>query len=372
MAAGSNAGFSSPLCPRAVLPGALCFAILLPFPCFAQQVPVPAPSRPVIRSTSELVKIEASVLDPRGNFVGGFEQRHFRVLDGSAEQPILYFAPVEAPAQILVMVETSPAVYLIRHEHLFAAYALLDGLAPEDQVALFSYDQSPRALLPFTADKSALAAALGQVQYTLGSAELNFYDSVASALDWLASVPGKKALVLLTTGLDSSPPARWDALVAKLRASDAVIYSVALGGSLSGAAGRKGKAAKKSPNAASQRDASTGDSNPLSFAKAGEALTSLAAISGGRAWFPSSAADFVPAYRAIASALRHQYVLGIAPAHDAQFHSLTVQLLDDAGRPRPTAAARAAAVATSGRAAASKSAEFTLFFRQGYLAPAPP
>ena len=38
--------------------------------------------------------------------------------------------------------------------------------------------------------------------------------------------------MLLTTGLDSSPPARWDALVQKLRTQDVVIFPVAFGGAL--------------------------------------------------------------------------------------------------------------------------------------------
>src|SRR5208282_770179 len=102
------------------------------------------------------VKVDVSVLDKRGNFVGGLEQKNFRVLDGETEQPIVFFTPVEAPAEVLVLVETSPAVYLIHNQHLFAAYALLEELAADDQVALVTYDREPRAILAFTPDKSAL------------------------------------------------------------------------------------------------------------------------------------------------------------------------------------------------------------------------
>ena len=125
-----------------------------------------------------------------------------------------------------------------------AAYAFLDGLAPDDEVALVSYSQSPQAILPFTADKSALAAALSQIQYTLGMGDLNFYDSVSTVLDWIAPLHGKKAIVLLTTGLDSSPPERWDALAQKLRKDDTVLFAVALGGSLRHPAERKEKEIK--------------------------------------------------------------------------------------------------------------------------------
>jgi hypothetical protein len=84
------------------------------------------------------------------------------------------------------------------------------------------------------------------------------------------------------------------------------------------------------------------------------ALSSLAKITGGRAYFPDSPNDFVSIYREIASALRHQYVLGIAPQHDGAFRSLTVQILGAKGQSSP---------------ASVKSPEYQIFAREGYLAP---
>jgi Ca-activated chloride channel homolog len=296
--------------------------------------------------------VEASVLDRQGEFAGGLAQKDFRVLDNGVEQPIVFFAPVEAPAQIVVMIETSPAVYLIHSQHLTAAYALLDGLAPDDRVALVTYSDVPRAALNFTADKGALIGALNGMQYTIGMGQLNFYDSVSQVLDWLPAGTSKTALVLLTTGLDSSSPARWDALVQKLRGRDAVIFSVALGGSLRGRNTKKPKGKKHAAGAGlegSDASAETG------FARADETLTALATMTGGRVYFPETEQDFVPAYREIAAALRHQYVLGIAPSHDGQYHALTVEVRENAGAP-PNAAA--------------KRGPYRILVRQGYLAPA--
>jgi VWFA-related protein len=306
-----------------------------------------------IQTTTEIVKIDASVVDRQSKFVAGLAQDRFRVLDNGIEQPIVFFAPIEAPAQVLVMLETSPAVYLIHAEHLTAAYSLLDGLAPSDEVALVSYSQSPQAILAFTPDKSALAAALGQVQYTLGMGDLNFYDSVSTVLDWIAPLHGKKAIVLLTTGLDSSPPERWDALVQKLKKDDTVLFAVALGGSLRRPPGTKKKKSKGAP----KPDETDGPANPVTFAKADAALLSLAKITGGRAYFPESPNDFVSIYREIASSLRHQYVLGIAPQHDGKFHSLTVQVLGADGQ------------SGTDSMKSKKSPEYQIFAREGYLAP---
>jgi VWFA-related protein len=300
-----------------------------------------------LQVTTEMVQIGVSVLAAGGDFVSGLQRKNFRVLDAGVERPLEFFAPTDAPAQILVMVETSPAVYLIQSQHIAAAYALLDGLAPDDQVALVTYDQAPRAVLAFTPDKNALLNALGQIQFSVGMGQLNFYDSVSTALDWVAPVSGKKALVLLTTGLDSSSPARWDALAQKLRARDVVIFPVALGGWLRRAPDKPDR--KNKATATRQEDSQV-------FAAADQALLSLAAITGGRAFFPQSAKDFAPMYQQIAAALRHQYLLGIAPEHDRQFHPLAVEVLDAGGQP----------FATEG-----KKATHRIFSREGYLAPGP-
>ncbi len=299
-----------------------------------------------IRASTDIVKISASVQDDHGNFLGGLTAKQFRVLDNGVERPIAFFVPDDAPSRVVVMIETSPAVYLIQQQHLAGAYALLDGLAPDDQVALIAYDEAPRGLLGFTSDRSAIATALGQLQYTMGAGQLNLFASISQVLDWIAPLAEKKAMVLLTTGLDSSPPAQWDALQQKLRTQDFVIFPVALGGSLRTPPEKK----KKSPPSA-PRD----PDNPLSFAKSDVVLRDIAAITGGRAFFPESSADFVPAYRQIAAGLRHQYILGIAPEHDGKIHSIEVQLL------------------TPGATAANPEPQKSLhiFARREYQAPAP-
>ena len=311
---------------------------------WGQQSPASAPEHP-LQVTTEIVKLDASVLDERGELVGGLQQKNFRVLDAGAEQPILYFAPTDAPVQILVMIETGPAVYLIQNDHIAALDALAAGLPPDDEIALVAYNQLPTTILPFTRDRASLTSALAQIQYTLGFGELNLFDSISVVLDSLAPAAGKKALVLLTTGLDSSPASRWQALEQKLRGTDVVIFPVALGAALRTPV-KKNKTKNKS----------LAEDKPGVFAEADKNLRSLAEITGGRAFFPESAADFVPTYREIAATLRHQYVLGIAPAHDGQFHPLNVQILDDAGAPySPT----------------GKNISRKIFVRQGYLAPTP-
>ena len=311
-----------------------------------------------LQTAAELVKVDVSVADAHGNFLAGLTQKDFRILDNGAERQVTFFLPVDAPASILVVMETGPAVYLIHDQHLTAAYSLVDGLNPGDQVGLVTYDQAARRVLAFTSDKSALLSALGAVEYNIGMGQLNFHGSLLQILDWLEPVSGKRAIVLLATGLDTSAPAEWRALTDKLRSSDVVIYPVALGGSLRAASNPKARSSKKiSPGRSSANPASSAPDNPVSFARADADLRALAAMTGGEAFFPDPRDDFASIYRQVAAALRHQYVLGFAPSHDGQYHSLSVELVSASSH-------------LSG--GAQKKTENHIYARAGYLAPAAP
>jgi VWFA-related protein len=308
--------------------------------------------QPSIQSASDLVAVDVSVLDPKGNFYSGLERKDFRVLDNGVAKPLLYFTPIDAPAHVVILVETGPAVYLIHEQHIQALSALLNGLAPDDQAALYTYSDSLHQVLAFTADKSTLRNSIGDAEYTVGMDQLNFYDSLSAVIDRLPTGPEKKAIVVLATGLDfSPPPGHWDALERKLRSDDVVIFPVALGGSLRGAAPANGKKKpkKKSPKSATSN-------SQTAFDRADQALRSLAQITGGKVYLPQTPADFAPAYQEIAQAVRHQYVLGIAPDHDGAFHKLSVEILDSRGRlPKP----------------GTKTPPYRALYREGYSAPAP-
>ena len=176
---------------------ALLLASLTAPPARAQTPPPQPPPAATetgfrLKKSVELVEVHVTVTDARGNFLAGLKRENFRILDNGREQAITHFAPVEEPALVLVLVETSPAVYMIHRQHLEAAHGLLEGLAADDRVALASYDQAARQVLSFTADKGALYGALVSLRYNLGMPQLNLLQSMGTALDWLAPIPGKK------------------------------------------------------------------------------------------------------------------------------------------------------------------------------------
>jgi VWFA-related protein len=183
--------------------------------------------------------------------------------------------------------------------------------------------------------------------------ELNLFDGLSAALDWLAPVSGKKAVVLLATGLETASPGRWDSLVEKLRSSDVAVFAVGLGGELRPVEKERKRGSVEEPAG----EAPTGSVQaPLSFERAERVLEELAQLSGGHAYFPRDGRSFATIYRQIATALRNQYSLGFPPAaRDARFHKIAVEVVDARGRSlAPTAGA-------SG---------YRIHARPGYLAPA--
>ncbi len=311
------------------------------------QSPSGAPQQTPIQSNAALVIVEASVADRHGNFLSGLERSQFHIFDDGAEQPISIFQSVQQPPEICVLVETSPAVYLIHRQHLEAAYALLDGLPADAQVALATYDTGSRVLLPFTANKSALLDTLNGLQYFLGMGDLNFYDAVNGTLSWLETRHSKQALLVLSTGLDSSPAPEWPALERHIESGYAPIFTVALGGELRDFKGKKSKGDSSAKKKKKDKD---DDARPFesavpqaprpgppgtqpNFARATTALKAIAENSGGRAYFPASPNDFVRIYQEIAAHLSNQYFLAYEPpTRDGKIHKIEIRISGAQGK----------------------------------------
>lgn len=291
---------------------------------FASMGALRSPSLPPQISVDvNVVNVPVTVTDSHGGFVSGLSRENFRLLVDGVERPIEYFAPEETPAQVLILLETGPAVYLLRGEHLAAAADFLKGLRIDDRVAVATYGNAPQLLLDFTTDKQQAAAALGIANYGIGMANLSFYSSLAVALDWASSADGKSAVVALTTGLDDSGLGSWQILEQKMQRSNAMVLPVGLGGTLR----EFGKGKAKS----NHTEAPTGEE--LSFAESNRALQTIATETGGQAYFPRKAMDFEDAYRQIATLLRHQYSLGFAAGTGhGQYHTIRVEVTGARGK----------------------------------------
>jgi VWFA-related protein len=303
----------------------------------------PQAQQPTIRVNVDRVNVGAIVTDMHGQFVEGLRREDFRVFDNGAEQPLTDFAAINEPAQVLLLIEAGPAVYFLEGGHLLAAHTLLAGLSPEDRVAVVKYAEEPHALLDFTSNKQAAADSFGALRFNLGFGSLNLSTSVLKVLQWLAPVQGKKTIVLLSTGVDTSVPKDSAMALEQLKISDARILAISLTGGLETPAQGKKKKAPAATETAQQ------------FALANQLLKQMAEATGGRAYFPQSNRDFEAAYAQIAQLVRHEYSLAFAPpARDGLVHSIVVRLR-----------------AEQNLAPSTSQPSYRVDYRQAYIAPAP-
>lgn len=277
----------------------------------------PQQPRETIRVSVDRVDVGVIVTDAQGRFVNGLRREDFRVFDNGAEQPVMGFAAIEEPAQVLLLIEAGPAVYFLESGHVWAANFLLGGLSADDRVAVVKYAEAPTALLDFTADKQAAVGAFGQLRFNLGFASLNLSSSVSKVLEWLESVKGKKTIVLLSTGVDTSRQDESVLAMQQLKVHDVRLFAISLTGGL------------QSPQTAGKKKAPATKSGEISerFEEAGKLLKRMAEATGGRAYFPESAAEFNSAYAEVAQLVRHEYSVAFAPpVRDGTVHSVEVRV----------------------------------------------
>jgi Ca-activated chloride channel family protein len=322
---------------------------LEPAGTLAQQPPYPPADS--IHVSVERVNVGVIVTDARGKFIGGLRRDDFHVFDNGTEQPITDFAPVDEPAQVLMLVEAGPSVYFLEAGHIQATNALLAGLSAGDRVAVAKYDTSPQMLLDFTANKQLAEAALAKVRYYIGFGNLNLSRSLFAVLDSLAKVQGKKTIVLLSTGFDTSPAEEISALLARLQNSDVRILAISLGAEL-----RNPPLAPQKQRKKQQQSMDKAAITQQGFAEADRLLSVLTEATGGRVYFPNSAKDFAAVYSEVAELVRHEYSLAFAPpTHDGESHTIEV---------RVTRASNSASAATA------DTSSHRIHHRRAYLAPA--
>jgi VWFA-related protein len=194
----------------------------------------------------------------------------------------------------------------------------LNDLSPNDSVAIASYSRVPELLLDFTPDKPTARLVLRTLNFSLGFADLNLSSSLASAIDWLAPFPGKKTVVVLSTGVDTSPPHKWQLIQQKLKSSDVRILAV----SLSGDFRKYPKWRKLSPQEREDRAWVK-----RGFAQADQSLHELSQATGGRVYLPKNEKEFDRAYSEIAQLVRHEYSIAFSPpSNDGQIHTIQVKV----------------------------------------------
>ena len=273
----------------------------------------------IIKIETNLISIPVSVLDRDGRFISGLQERDFQIFENGVAQKIGYFANVEHPFTVVLLIDVSASTQYRIDEIQDAAIAFVNQLRANDKVIVISFDEKVHVLSPLTNNRNVLRNAIQQIDFGQGT---SLYEAVDYTINQqLRQIDGRKAVVLFTDGVDTtSQRVTYQSTVREAEEADALIYPIRFdtfdgnqgggtypqkksGGVLGGIIGIivGGGTVSGGGINGSRQDYETGK----------RYLEQLANNSGGR--FFEARNDLNAAFSGIAEELRRQYSIGYYP-----------------------------------------------------------
>jgi len=274
---------------------------------------------PKFNSEVSLVTVDAAVLDNKGHFIPGIPPGNFRILEDNVPQKISKVEMGQAPITVAMLIEFSalyqqywgPAWY----QTLQLAFGFASTLQPKDYCAVIAYDIKPEILTDFTNDHAKIQDALNRLQIATWR-EANLFDALVDTTDRMAGLEGRKAIVLISSGVDTFSKVTFDQTRKAVQQNGVPIYSIGLMQSL--------RLVAESRMSSMQQ---------LDFLQADNQMRTFAAESGGQSFFPRFEGEFPSIYQAVQAALRAQYVITYTSSNqtrDGSFRKIKVELVNPA------------------------------------------
>jgi len=262
----------------------------------------------------KVVNVLAVIRTKKGEIIRSLGKDDFTILEDGKPQTIQYFAQQsDLPLTLGIMVDTSMSQGKVLDKERAASFRFLDQVLRDgkDQVFIMQFDVSIQVRQPLTSSFAKLNDALSYIDLptrevlsvptTRGTV---LYDAVVKASqDVLKNQQGRKALILLTDGVDIGSDATLDDAIAAAQRADTVVYSILYSDS-----GYYGMF--EGPGGA-------------------HALRKIAGETGGRFFEVSKKLTVEQVYAVIEDELRSQYSLGYVtnvPVRISEFRNIQLQL----------------------------------------------
>ncbi|HEX8071514.1 MAG TPA: VWA domain-containing protein [Pyrinomonadaceae bacterium] len=179
----------------------------------------------IVRVNTTLVTLPVSVMDRDGKYLPDIRREEFRVYEEGVEQELTYFATVEKPFTVALVIDNSTSTKFKLEEIQDAAMAFVEQLRREDRVMVVAFTDQVRVLAEPTSDRRVLRDA---IRRTRNEGNTSLYDAVDFVIHQrLNRIEGRKAIVLFTDGVDtSSRRASYESNVRDAEELDALVYPI--------------------------------------------------------------------------------------------------------------------------------------------------
>lgn len=261
----------------------------------------------VLRIRTDLVSLSVIVTGRDGRLIPGLQRHDFEVYENKVRQEIQYFSDADQPAIIGVIFDVSGSMKSRLAQARAALQRFTEAGHPEDEYFLMSFNHHISQPMDVV-DGNAL---MRRVNMLVPHGDTALYDAIHDSLGKLRqSRNRKRALLVISDGADNHSRASISQLRQQLREAGITIYAIGANEPTSGSCTR------------------------LCHFEAQARLESLAAMTGGVAFFPHSDESLERAVSQIALELRRHYSLGYVPTtptQDGSWRQLKVRL--SANRP---------------------------------------
>ena len=264
---------------------------------------------PRFRASVQMVRVSAVVRDRRGRLLRDLSASDVQVLDRGNPRAIQEFrADDEAPISLALLFDESGSMAVSSKAGAAreAAQHLISALDPRiDEVAIFSFDSRLREIDTFTSDLPGARERLAESE-PFGMTAL--FDAIAGTAERLADRSRRRAIVVLTDGVDTSSRLRPAQVSAAASAIDVPVYVLAVVSPLDHLGARTAV-----------------EASSVALESAGD-LANMARWTGGHVFTSSAPAHASVAAREIVAELRHQYLIAFEAGAEPGWHPIEVRV----------------------------------------------
>jgi Ca-activated chloride channel family protein len=257
----------------------------------------------VVRVTSSLVPVPATVVDSRGVAVTNLKLEDFELRIDGQLNPISEIHRSETPVRMAMLFDNSGSLSAAREFEKHAATQFFQNvLRPVDQAAIYSVSTNVELSQPMTSDVRLLQKTIEHFGRPEGSTSL--YDGIFAALTYLRPFSGRRVIIIVSDGRDTTSrhDHDFDATLKRLLGDECQIYVVQTG---------------------------LYDNANVRDLAAERRMEEFAAQTGGAVYIPKTVPDLEEAFAQIAADLAQQYVLSYYPTQDkrdGRYHLIAVRV----------------------------------------------